>query len=152
MITRTKYTRTLSVIHTNGTTDEVSDSVLATSAFDQFLHKEETNVTENKVVAFHAIEYVQTSVTQTQEEVDNDCDLACSVMPNPTLTAPTETIEVDAGEEFDPMVGVSAVDGNGDEVCRCVYQQVWDFEEETADVLTIGNELITIDKRGKEKG
>lgn len=116
MITRTKYTRTLSVIHTNGTTDEVSDSVLATSAFDQFLHKEETNVTENKVVAFHAIEYVQTSVTQTQEEVDNDCDLACSVMPNPTLTAPTETIEVDAGEEFDPMVGVSAVDGNGDEV------------------------------------
>lgn len=116
MITRTKYTRTLSVIHTNGTTDEVSDSVLATSAFDQFLHKEETNVTEIKVVAFHAIEYVQTSVTQTQEEVDNDCDLACSVMPNPTLTAPTETIEVDAGEEFDPMVGVSAVDGNGDEV------------------------------------
>lgn len=146
MITRTKYTRTLSVIHTNGSTDEVSDSVLATSAFDQFLHKEETNVTENKVVAFHAIEYVQTSVTQTQEEVDNDCDLACSVMPNPTLTAPTETIEVDAGEEFDPMVGVSAVDGNGDEVEVTVTVEEpslgYLMTEDSIDILDENNEPL----------
>ena len=112
MIERTKYVRSMLVKHTNGTSDTISDSVLASSAFDQFIHKEEVNVTEIKIVPFHAIQYVESSVTQESEDVDNNCDLTCSVMPNPTLTAPTETLEVDAGEEFDPLVGVSAVDGN----------------------------------------
>lgn len=114
MIERTKYVRSMLVKHTNGTSDTVSDNVL--SAFDQFIHREEVNVTEIKIVPFHAIQYVESSVTQESEEVDNKCDLTCSVIPNPTLTAPTTTLEVDAGEEFDPLVGVSAVDGNGKEV------------------------------------
>lgn len=114
MIERTKYVRSMVVKHTNNTTDTVSDNVL--SAFDQFIHKEEVNVTEIKIVPFHAIQYVESSVTQESEEVDNKCDLTCSVIPNPTLTAPTTTLEVDAGEEFDPLIGVSAVDGNGKEV------------------------------------
>lgn len=114
MIERTKYVRSMLVKHTNDTTDTVSDNVL--SAFDQFIHREEVNVTETKIVPFHAIQYVESSVTQESEEVDNKCDLTCSVIPNPTLTAPTTTLEVDAGEEFDPLIGVSAVDGNGKEV------------------------------------
>ena len=114
MIERTKYVRSMVVKHTNDTTDTVSDNVL--SAFDQFIHMEEVNVTEIKIVPFHAIQYVESSVTQESEEVDNKCDLTCSVIPNPTLTAPTTTLEVDAGEEFDPLIGVSAVDGNGKEV------------------------------------
>jgi len=114
MIERTKYVRSMLVKHTNDTSDTVSDNVL--SAFDQFIHKEEVNVTEIKIVPFHAIQYVESSVTQESEEVDNKCDLTCSVIPNPTLTAPTTTLEVDAGEEFDPLIGVSAVDGNGKEV------------------------------------
>lgn len=114
MIERTKYVRSMVVKHANDTTDTVSDNVL--SAFDQFIHREEVNVTEIKIVPFHAIQYVESSVTQENEEVDNDCDLTCSVMPNPTLTAPTETLEVDAGEEFDPLIGVSAVDGNNNPV------------------------------------
>lgn len=116
MIVRTNYVRTLTLKHRNGTSDEIADSVLATSALDEFNHKEDIGVEEHKLVPYHAIEYAVTSLTITQEEVDNECDLTCSVMPNPTLTAPTETIEVDAGEEFDPMIGVSAVDGNGKEV------------------------------------
>lgn len=114
MIERTKYVRSMVVKHTNDTTDTVSDNVL--SAFDQFIHKEEVNVTEIKIVPFHAIQYVESSVAQESEEVDNKCDLTCSVIPNPTLTAPTTTLEVDVGEEFDPLIGVSAVDGNGKEV------------------------------------
>lgn len=114
MIERTKYVRSMLVKHTNGTSDTVSDNVL--SAFDQFIHREEVNVTEIKIVPFHAIQYVESSVTQESEEVDNKCDLTCSVIPDPTLTAPTTTLEVDAGEEFDPLIGVSAVDGNGKEV------------------------------------
>ena len=106
MIERTKYVRSMVVKHTNDTSDTVSDNVL--SAFDQFIHREEVNVTEIKIVPFHAIQYVESSVTQESEEVDNKCDLTCSVIPNPTLTAPTTTLEVDAGEEFDPLIGVSA--------------------------------------------
>lgn len=116
MIVRSNYVRTLKLTHTNGTVDDITDSVFATSALDEFNHKEDIRVEEHKLVPYHAIEYAVTSLTITQEEVDNECDLACSVMPDPTLTAPTETIEVDAGDEFDPMIGVSAVDGNGREV------------------------------------
>lgn len=113
MIVRTRYNRSLSVKHRSGSTDSITDTDIATSVLDQFLHYEEIGVTETMLVPYHSVEYVEESMTQTQEEVDNLCDLTCSVMPNPTLTAPTETITVDAGEEFDPMVGVSAVDGNG---------------------------------------
>ena len=116
MIVRTNYNRSLSVKHRSGGTDSITDTDIATSVLDQFLHYEEMGVTETMLVPYHAVEYVEESMTQTQEEVDNNCDLPCSVMPNPTLTAPTETIEVDAGEEFDPLEGVSAVDGNGDTV------------------------------------
>ena len=116
MIVRTRYNRSLSVKHRSGSTDSITDTDIATSVLDQFLHYEEMGVTETMLVPYHAVEYVEESMTQTQEEVDNLCDLTCSVMPNPTLTAPTTTLEVDAGEEFDPLIGVSAVDGNGKEV------------------------------------
>ena len=118
MIERTKYVRSMVVKHTNDTSDTVSDNVL--SAFDQFIHREEVNVTEIKIVPFHAIQYVESSVTQESEEVDNKCDLTCSVIPNPTLTAPTTTLEVDAGEEFDPLIGVSATDGNQNDITDSV--------------------------------
>lgn len=120
MIVRTRYNRSLSVKHRSGSTDSITDTDIATSVLDQFLHYEDLGVTETMLVPYHAVEYVEESMTQTQEEVDNLCDLTCSVMPNPTLTAPTETITVDAGEEFDPMVGVSAVDGNGKPVAVTV--------------------------------
>lgn len=115
MIVRTRYNRSLSVKHRSGSTDSITDTDIATSVLDQFLHYEDLGVTETMLVPYHAVEYVEESMTQTQEEVDNDCDLTCSVMPDPTLTVPTDTLEVDAEEEFDPMEGVSAVDGNGHE-------------------------------------
>lgn len=115
MIDRTKYIRSMTVTHLNSNEDEVAND-LAPSAFDEFNRKDDIGVAEGTIVPFHAVQFVETSVTQEQEEVDNNCDLSCSVMPNPTLTAPTETLEVDAGVEFDPLEGVSAVDGNGDTV------------------------------------
>lgn len=116
MIVRTKYNRTLSLHHFSGDVDDMTDSTLATSALDEFQHFEDIGVGDHKLVPYHAVEYAVTSLTQELVEVDNDCDLTCSVMPDPTLTAPTDTLEVDADEEFDPLDGVSAVDGNGKEV------------------------------------
>lgn len=142
MIERTKYVRSMLVKHTNGTSDTVSDNVL--SAFDQFIHREEVNVTEIKIVPFHAIQYVESSVTQESEEVDNKCDLTCSVIPDPTLTVPQETITVEVGEEFDPMTGVSATDGNNHDITDSVTVEATEPPTEgylmTEDSVDITNE------------
>lgn len=37
-------------------------------------------------------------------------------IPNPTISGASTTLEVEAGEEFDPLDGVTAVDGNGNTV------------------------------------
>lgn len=139
MIVRTRYNRSLSVKHRSGSTDSITDTDIATSVLDQFLHYEELGITATTLVPYHAVEYVEESMTQTQEEVDNLCDLTCSVMPNPTLTAPTTTLEVDAGEEFDPMVGVSAVDGNGKPVAVTVTA-----EESSAEGFLMTEDSIDI--------
>ena len=119
MIDRTKYVRSMLVTHLNSNEDEVA-SELAPSAFDEFNRKDDIGVSEGKFVPFHAVQFVETSVTQEQEEVDNNCDLSCSVMPDPTLTVPQETITVEVGEEFDPMTGVSATDGNNHDITDSV--------------------------------
>ena len=43
-------------------------------------------------------------------------EITVTEIADPTITAPTEPITVDAGVEFDPMEGVSAVDGHGNEI------------------------------------
>lgn len=76
MIVRTRYNRSLSVKHLIGTTDSITDTDIATSVLDQFLHYEDLGVTETMLVPYHAVEYVEESMTQTQEEVE---DTTCVV-------------------------------------------------------------------------
>ena len=119
MIAVTKYVRSLYITNVSGTGGEIEDPIIAESAFGEFINGRTMRIDGDfgfTLIPYHAVDHVITSVMQEQVTVDNDCDFTCSVMPNPTLTAPTETITVDAGEEFDPMIGVSAVDGNGNEV------------------------------------
>ena len=73
MIVRTRYNRSLSVKHRSGSTDSITDTDIATSVLDQFLHYEDMGVTETMLVPYHAVEYVEESMTQTQEEVDDWC-------------------------------------------------------------------------------
>lgn len=40
------------------------------------------------------------------------CPSDCSTLEPPTIYAPTEPLEIEVGEEFDPLGGVSAFDGN----------------------------------------
>lgn len=43
-------------------------------------------------------------------------EITVTEIADPTITAPTEAITVDVGVEFDPMIGVSAVDGHGNPI------------------------------------
>lgn len=115
----TRYIRSLLVTTHIIKDGDVGDPDIAYPVFKEFIEHKQVKLKAEEstvMIPFHAIDHVVTSVEATQVTVDSGCDLSCSVMPDPTLTAPTETIEVDAGEEFDPMEGVSAVDGNGNEV------------------------------------
>ena len=119
MIAVTKYVRSLYITNKSGTGGQIEDPIIAESAFGEFINGRTMRIDGDfgfTLIPYHAVDHVITSVMQEQATVDNDCDLTCSVIPNPTLTAPTTTLEVDAGEEFDPLIGVSAVDGNGKEV------------------------------------
>ena len=119
MIAVTKYVRSLYITNKSGTGGEIEDPIIAESAFGEFINGRTMRIDGDfgfTLIPYHAVDHVITSVTQEQVTVDNDCDLTCSVLPDPSLTVPQETITVDVGEEFDPMTGVSAVDGNGNEV------------------------------------
>lgn len=119
MIAVTKYVRSLYITNVSGAGGEIEDPIIAESAFGEFINGRTMRIDGDfgfTLIPYHAVDHVITSVTQEQATVDNDCDLTCSVMPDPSLTVPQETITVDVGEEFDPLEGVSAVDGNGDTV------------------------------------
>lgn len=135
MIAVTKYVRSLYITNKSGNGGEIEDPIIAESAFGEFINGRTMRIDGDfgfTLIPYHAVDHVITSVTQEQVTVDNDCDLTCSVMPDPTLTAPTETLEVDAGVEFDPLEGVSATDGNGDDVEVTVTVEVPN-EDDTED-------------------
>ena len=126
MIAVTKYVRSLNIT-TKTTSGDVEGTAIADSAFRQFISRRTMRIDEEggfTLIPFHAVDHVITSVTQTQETIDNDCDMPCSVMPDPTLTVPQTAIDAVEGEEFDPMSDVTAVDGNGHSIADDVTVEV----------------------------
>lgn len=110
----TKYVRSLKIFTHTVQNGEVSSAAIADSAFRAFERKAEMTIEYDGgrvFVPYHAIDHVETSVEQETEEVDDDtCQIDCDIMSDPTLTVPTEPIEAVAGEEFDALEGVSALD------------------------------------------
>ena len=60
--------------------------------------------------------------TYTAEGVEDTRKITVTQSEPPTISGAEEPISVDVGEEFDPLDGVSAVDGNGNEVEVTVEQ------------------------------
>ena len=54
--------------------------------------------------------------TYSAEDITADRTITVTAIPNPIISGISETINVAPSEEFDPMDGVSAVDGNGNTV------------------------------------
>lgn len=113
----TKLTRSTTVNHRNGDVDTVAEGKPSDDALYEFEQKLNIHVSDSKVVPFHATDSVVT--TQTQEEASrNDpfCVKGCSSMADPTIVGDMSELTETAGEEFDPLEGISAVDDNGNEV------------------------------------
>ena len=147
MIAVTKYVRSLYITNKSGTGGEIEDPIIAESAFGEFINGRTMRIDGDfgfTLIPYHAVDHVITSVTQEQVTIDNDCDLPCSVMPDPTLTVPQETITVEVGEEFDPMTGVSATDGNNHDITDSVTVEATEPPTEgylmTEDSVDITNE------------
>ena len=114
MLERTKYVRSLGIYLRSDEDFNVDDPILADSAFRAFDRKTEMTIEdeEGKVfIPYHAVHYVVTSVVQETQSIEDDtCNADCDIMEDPTLTVPDGALEVIAGEEFDPLEGVSALD------------------------------------------
>ena len=56
------------------------------------------------------------SMSQKSKRIPDPCPSGdpCDTLEPPTITVPSGTLEVGVGEEFDPLDGVSAIDGYGE--------------------------------------
>lgn len=110
---RLKEVKDLTITHGNGDVDEVKDGSLALSSFE---NKKPMNVSETKVVTFHAVDHIEV-VKRFDTEVipDESCEKGCESMTDPSITGLT-TLNVMTNEEFDPTENVKAYDDNGNEI------------------------------------
>lgn len=87
------------------------------------------------------------------EGVSKERTITVKQIANPTITG-LDPLEVEVGEEFDPLEGVSAVDGNGNEVEVTIETadypytlatiDAWSFPGEPEGGGTIPTEIVTI--------
>lgn len=117
---RLKEVKDLTITHGNGDIDEVQDGSLALSSFE---NKKPMNVSETKVVTFHAVDHIE--VTKRMEVdiiADGTCEKDCNVMGDPSITG-LSTFETKVDVEFDPLEGVTGYDDNGERITVTVEEE-----------------------------
>ena len=115
----TKIMRTTTVKHLIGDTDAVAEGRPSDMALHEFERKDTVNVGEGKFVPFHAIDSVTvTSVTEDDIRADSFCEKDCDSMGEPVIIGQMSEINVMAGEEFDPLEGITAKDDNGETIAE----------------------------------
>lgn len=117
---REKEIKTLTITHRNGETDTVEDGSLALSSFEA---KKNMNVSESKVVTFHAVDHIE--VTKRMEAdiiADGTCEKDCNAMGDPSITGLNQ-LNVMTNEEFDPLDGVTGYDDNGERITVTVEEE-----------------------------
>lgn len=110
---REKEIKTLTITHRNGEVDTVEDGSLALSSFEA---KKNINVSESKVVTFHAVDHIEVEKSfETQVTTDETCEKGCDFMTAPSITGLNQ-LNVMTNEEFDPTENVNAYDDNGNAI------------------------------------
>ena len=113
----TKLTRSTTVKHRNGDVDTVAEGKPSDDALYEFERKLNIHVSDSKVVPFHATDTVVTTQTASEDmRADSFCEKDCDSMGEPAIIGQMSEINVMAGEEFDPLEGVTAEDGNGNQI------------------------------------
>lgn len=113
----TKLTRSTTVKHLIGDVDTVAEGKASDDALYEFEQKLNIHVSDAKVVSFHATDSVVTTQTASEDmRADSFCEKDCDSMSEPAIIGQMSEINVMAGEEFDPLVGITAKDDNGETI------------------------------------
>lgn len=115
----TKLTRSTTVNHRNGDVDTVAEGKPSDDALYEFEQKLNIHVSDTKIVPFHATDSVVTTQTASEDiRADSFCEKDCDSMGEPAIIGQMSEITVMAGEEFDPLEGVTAKDDNGETIAN----------------------------------
>ena len=98
-----EYVKQVNVKHLSDETDQVPKGRESDLALYEAEAKKTVNAGSGKLVPFHAIDVVNVRDVK-----------SCDYMDAPVIHGDMSEIDVTAGDEFDPMTGVSATDDNGD--------------------------------------
>lgn len=113
----TKLTRSTTVKHRIGDVDTVAEGKPSDDALYEFEQKLNIHVSDSKVVPFHATDSVVTTQTASEDmRADSFCEKDCDSMGEPAIIGQMSEINVMVGEEFDPLVGITAKDDNGETI------------------------------------
>ena len=113
----TKLTRSTTVKHRIGDVDTVAEGKPSDDALYEFEQKLNIHVSDSKVVPFHATDSVVTTQTASEDmRADSFCEKDCDSMGEPAIIGQMSEINVMAGEEFDPLDGITAKDDNGETI------------------------------------
>ena len=113
----TKLTRRTTVKHLIGDVDTVAEGKPSDDALYEFEQKLNIHVSDAKVVPFHATDSVVTTQTASEDmRADSFCEKDCDSMGEPAIIGQMSEINVMVGEEFDPLVGITAKDDNGETI------------------------------------
>ena len=113
----TKLTRSTTVKHRNGDVDTVAEGKPSDDALYEFEQKLNIHVSDSKIVPFHATDSVVTTQTASEDmRADSFCEKDCDSMGEPAIIGQMREINVMVGEEFDPLVGITAKDDNGETI------------------------------------
>lgn len=115
----TKLTRSTTVKHRIGDVDTVAEGKPSDDALYEFEQKLNIHVSDSKVVPFHATDSVVTTQTASEDmRADSFCEKDCDSMGEPAIIGQMSEITVMAGEEFDPLEGITAKDDNGETIAN----------------------------------
>lgn len=110
-----KTIRTMAIKSRSGESDTVPEGSPSNDALFDFEHEDIVDVGNGKLVPFHAI-MVGNVETRTEWDAKPDGFFPkdCKYMDTPVIIGRMSEINVMAGEEFDPLDGITAKDDNGE--------------------------------------
>lgn len=114
----TKLVSTFSVQDRSGTETVATKGVASSNALHDFEQEDTVSMDAEDaeiLIPFHAIDLGDVE-TETEEAFKPDAPnrIDCKYMGEPDILGATKPLDVMAGEEFNPLEGVSAYDDNGD--------------------------------------
>ena len=96
--------------------DTVRDDIASRVMHELTASRNLVYVGNGKYISPRSVLSAEVSMSQKTKRIPDPCPSGdpCDTLDPPTITVPSGTLEVGVGEEFDPLDGVTAIDGYGE--------------------------------------